>query len=102
MIQIAKKKRIEALKNIKIDKEPYHVTPIERKFDEYHPFVYLHGHAQIPVDDDGILPAGFDREYYEIKTLALLDTRNDVTIVTKKYYLGLELPDPTRVYFIFE
>ena len=63
--------------------------------------MWVRGHVQVPVDNQGILPAGFEREYYNVESLALVDTGNDVTIVTQEY-LGIELHGRTRVLFNFE
>jgi hypothetical protein len=53
------KARFDVLRNLNIDNDPYHITGLERKLGELHPFVGVRGKVQVPVDDEGILPAGF-------------------------------------------
>lgn len=55
-------------------------------------------HIRVSVDNQGILAAGFDREYYNVESLALVDTGNDVAIVTQEY-LGIQLHGGIRVLF---
>ena len=69
------------LRNLNIDNDPYYITELERKPGELHPFVWVRGKVQVPVDDEGILPAGFHKESYNVQSLAMLDNGNDVTIV---------------------
>ena len=54
-----------------------------------------------PADNEGILPAGFESDFYDVESLALLDTGNDVTIITEEY-LGVQLDSRSRVLFNFE
>jgi hypothetical protein len=63
--------------------------------------VWVCGKLQAPVDDEGVLPAGIHKESYNVQSLAMLDTGNDVTIVTRKY-LGIQLHGRTQVFFNFE
>jgi hypothetical protein len=95
------KTRFDVLRNLNIDNDPYYIARLERKPGELHPFVWVRGKVQAPVDDEGNLPAGFHKESYNVQSLAMLDTGNDVTIVTQEY-LGIQLHGPTRVFFNFE
>jgi hypothetical protein len=76
------KTRLDALKDLNIDNDPYYIARLERKQGELHPFLWVRGHVQVPADNQGTLPAGFESEYYDVESLALLDTGNDVTIIT--------------------
>ena len=52
-------KRRKALEEIDIDRDPYHITRLERKPDSPHPFVFIRGEIQVARDDDNQLAAGF-------------------------------------------
>jgi hypothetical protein len=98
MDPVIDKARFDVLRKTKIDNCPYYIARLERKPGELHPFVWVRGKLHSPVDDDGNLEAGFDKDYYSVQSLAMLDTGNDVTIVTQEY-LGIQLHGPTRVFF---
>ena len=74
-------KRMEWLKEIDLDKDPYYMTRLERKPDELHPHVFIRGQVIVPKDQNGKLPAGFDQELYEVNDLALLDYGADCRTV---------------------
>jgi hypothetical protein len=95
------KTRLDALKALNIDNDPYYIARLERKQGELHPFLWVRGHVQVPADNQGILPSGFESEYYDVESLALLDTGNDVTIIAQEY-LGVQLDSRSRVLFNFE
>ena len=42
----ADKTRLDALKDINIDNDPYYITRLKRKQGELHPFLWVHGHVQ--------------------------------------------------------
>jgi len=93
---VAEPSRLEALRKVNVDSDPFHIARLERREVELYPFVWIRGRIQVPVDKNGNLPSGFQSEFQDVETLALLDTGNDTTIITQEF-LGLNLSGRERV-----
>jgi hypothetical protein len=94
-------KRMEVLKEIDLDKNPYYLTRLERQLDEAHPRVYIRGKVIIPKDDRGHMPVEFGQEEYKANGLALLDYWADCCIICADF-LGVELERRVPVFFNFK
>ena len=93
---VAEPSRLEALRKVNVDSDPFHIARLERREAELYPFVWIRGRVQVAMDENGNLPAGFQSEFQDVETLALLDTGNDTTVITQEF-LGLNLSGRGRV-----
>ena len=98
---IAEPSRLEELLKINLDSDPFHISRMERRKSELHPFAWIRGRVQAYIPENGNLPPGFQSEFQEVAGLALLDTGNDVTVITEEC-LGWNLGRRERVWFTFE
>jgi hypothetical protein len=73
--------KLDALKKLNIDNDPYQIARLVRKQGELHPSVYIRGEVQVPYDNQGKLSIGFTKEYYDTDTFTLLNTGNDDMIM---------------------
>jgi hypothetical protein len=70
---------------------------MERRKSEFHPFVWIRGRVEVDVAENENLSPGFQ----DVASLALLDTGNDVTIITQEC-LRLNFGRKQRVWFTID
>jgi hypothetical protein len=94
-------KRMESLKEIDLDKDPYYITRLKCQLGELHPCIFILGHIGIPKDQEGNIPVEFGQELFEANDLALLDYGADCCVICTDF-IGVKLNERTRVFFDFE
>lgn len=95
-------KRRAAVKLINLEEDPYYIARLARKGNQRHPLVWIRGTVHACPDDEGKLPRGFDREYYHVEGLAMVDTGNgDLTTICQEF-LGIQLDRRAAVDLKFE
>jgi len=60
---VAQPSRLEELRKVNLDSNPFHIARLERKEVELDPFVWIRGRVQAPIDNNGNLPQVFDLNF---------------------------------------
>jgi len=79
--------------------DPYHMTRMARFSDQNHPFLFIRG--EICDIDTGEETDSLRQNEYDVATLAMWDTGNDLTVVCAEY-LGISVPEKTLAIMSFQ
>ena len=94
-------KRMEWLKEIDLNKDPYYLPCLERRLNELRPRVSIRGQVGISKVQNGNIPAGFSSELYEANDLHCWNTEPICGIICADFH-RVEFNERIRVFFDFE